>query len=160
VKLEVEREFVLDFPGTPEQAVVFVQDVPLSLAKVPFIQHLRLEGSDVFADLRIDAPIIGEQHLDFHSRLEPTSDGAKLIALERSGKAWAEVAGRAQVTPDGVNSSIRYQLRIVVHLELPVADRWGGKAFEKMAHATAQRSIERLSLEFPDGVLAAMPSPR
>jgi hypothetical protein len=29
-----------------------------------------------------------------------------------------------------------------------------------MAHATAQRSIERLSLEFPDGVLAAMPPSR
>jgi carbon monoxide dehydrogenase subunit G len=158
VKLEVDREFMLAYPGTPDQAVAFVQNVPVSLARVAFIQNLRLEGSDVFADLRIDAPIIGEQFLDFHSRLEPSADGAKLIALERSGKAWAEVAGQARVSASGTGSSIRYQLRIVVHLELPVADRWGGKAFEKMAHATAQRSIERLSLEFPDGVLAAMPT--
>jgi Protein of unknown function (DUF3809) len=160
MKLEVEREFVLSYPGTPTQAIAFVQNVPVSLAHVPFIQGLRLEGTDVFADLRIDAPIIGEQYLDFHSRLEPTADGAKLIALERTGKAWAEVAGQAHVTPDGANSTILYALRIVVHLELPVTDRWGGKAFEKMAHATAQRSIERLSLEFPDGVLAAIPSSR
>ena len=158
MKLEVEREFVLDYPGMPEQAVAFVQNVPVSLSHVPFIHGLRLEGTDVFADLRIDAPIIGEQHLDFHSRLMPTADGAKLSALERSGKAWAEVAGQARVSASGTTSSILYALRIVVHLELPVTDRWGGKAFEKMAHATAQRSIERLSLEFPDGVLAAMPS--
>ena len=160
MKLEVEREFVLAHPGSSAQAIVFVQNVPISLAHVSFIQNLRLEGSDVFADLRIDAPIIGEQHLDFHSRLETTDDGARLVALERSGKAWAEVAGQAHVTADGAGSSIRYRLRIVIHLELPVTDRWGGRAFEKMAHATAQRSIERLSLEFPQGVLAAMRSPQ
>jgi hypothetical protein len=163
VKLEVEREFVLAYPGTSAQAIAFVQNVPVSLAHVSFIRNLRLEGSDIFADLRIDAPIIGEQHLDFYSRLETTGDGAKLIALERTGKAWAEVAGQAHVTADtgqasGVTSSIRYLLRIVIHLELPVTDRWGGRAFEKMAHATAQRSVERLSLEFPEGVLAAMRS--
>jgi Protein of unknown function (DUF3809) len=157
VKLEVDREFVLAYPGMTEEAVAFVQNVPLSLARVPFIRGLRLEASDVFADLRIDAPIIGEQLLDFHSRLEPSADGANLIALERTGKAWAEVAGQARVSAAGTTSSILYALRIVVHLELPVTDRWGGKAFEKMAHATAQRSVERLSLEFPDGVLAAMP---
>jgi hypothetical protein len=157
VKLEVEREFVLAYPGSSAQAIAFVQNVPVSLAHVSFIRNLRLEGSDVFADLRIDAPIIGEQHLDFHSQLEPTTDGAKLIALERTGKAWAEVAGQAHVSANTAASSIRYQLRIVIHLELPVTDRWGGRAFEKMAHATAQRSIERLSLEFPSGVLAAMP---
>ena len=160
MKLEVEREFVLAYPGTPAQAIAFVQNVAVSLAHVSFIQNLRLEGSDIFADLRIDAPIIGEQHLDFHSRLEATADGARLIALERTGKAWAEVAGQAHVTPDAASSSIRYQLRIVIHLELPVTDRWGGRAFEKMAHATAQRSIERLSLEFPEGVLTAMRSPK
>jgi hypothetical protein len=173
VKLEVEREFVLPFPGPVAQAIGFVQNVPVSLAHVSFIRNLRLEGSDIFADLRIDAPIIGEQHLDFHSRLETTDDGAKLVALERNGKAWAEVAGQAHVTADtgqasgaadtgqagGAASSIRYLLRIVIHLQLPVTDRWGGRAFEKMAHATAQRSVERLSLEFPEGVLAAMRSP-
>jgi Protein of unknown function (DUF3809) len=164
VKLEVDREFVLAYPGFSAQAIAFVQNVPVSLALVSFIRNLRLEGSDIFADLRIDAPIIGEQHLDFHSRLETTDDGARLIALERTGKAWAEVAGQAYVTADtgqvsGAASSIRYLLRIVIHLELPVTDRWGGRAFEKMAHATAQRSIERLSLEFPEGVLAAMSSP-
>jgi Protein of unknown function (DUF3809) len=163
VKLEVDREFVLAYPGSSAQAIAFVQNVPVSLAHVSFIQNLRLEGSDIFADLRIDAPIIGEQNLDFHSRLEPTADGAKLVALERTGKAWAEVAGQAHVTADtgqagDAASSIRYLLRIVIHLQLPVTDRWGGRAFEKMAHATAQRSVERLSLEFPNGVLAAMPA--
>ena len=163
MKLEVERDFVLAYPGSSAEAIAFVQNVPVSLAHVSFIRNIRLEGSDIFADLCIDAPIIGEQHLDFHSRLETTDDGARLIALERSGKAWAEVAGQAHVTPDSLDSatsSIRYQLRIVIHLQLPATDRWGGRAFEKMAHATAQRSVERLSLEFPEGLLAAMRSPK
>lgn len=156
MRLEVEREFTLAFPGAVSDAVAFLRDVRRSLMHVPFIQNLRVEGADVFADLRIDVPIIGEQFLDFHSRLEPTADGANLIALPREGKAWAEVAGQGQVTAQGTGSSIAYHLRITAHITLPVGERWGGKAFEKMAMATAQHAIERMTLEFPAGVTAGM----
>jgi carbon monoxide dehydrogenase subunit G len=157
VKLEVEREFYINHPGSADQGVAFVQDVQRSLQHVAFIKNLRLDGSDVLADLSVDVPVLGEQRLDFHSRLEACSDGANLIPLPRSGKAWAEVGGEGRVTPNGSSSSLTYRLRIVVHVELPTAERWGGRAFEKMVQATAQRAIERMTEQFPVGVQAAMP---
>jgi carbon monoxide dehydrogenase subunit G len=158
VKLEVEREFAFAYPGTASEAIAFVRDVQRSLERVAFIKHLRTEDHEVFADLGVDVPFLGEQHIDFHSRLEPQADGANLIALPGSGKAWAEVAGQARVTPSEGRSSIRYALQIAVHLDLPIGDQWGGRAFEKMAHATAARAIERMTEQFPAGVLAAMPT--
>ncbi len=158
MKLEVEREFRIDHPGSTEEAVAFVQNVQHSLEHVDFIKNLRVDGSDVMADLSVDVPVLGEQRLDFHSRLEARSDGANLIPLPRSGKAWAEVGGEGRVTPNSSGSSLTYRLRIVVHVELPAAERWGGRAFEKMVQATAQRAIERMTEQFPLGVQAAMPN--
>lgn len=157
MKLEVEREFGFSYPGSITEAITFVQDVQRSLERVAFIKNLKVEGSEVFADLGVDVPFIGEQRIDFHSRLEPQPDGATLIALPGSGRAWAQVAGQARVTPDGARSSIHYALRIAVHLELPVGESWGGRAFEKMAEATAARAIERMTEQFPQGVRAGMP---
>ena len=153
----MERTFTLPFPGSVAEAVAFLRDVNRSLERVAFIKNLRVDGADVLADLRIDAPVIGEQLLDFQSVLEALPDGAKLRSLERSGNAWAEVAGEGTAQPAGDAASIEYRLRIVAHLNLPAAERWGGRAFEKMVFATAQRAIERMTLEFPDGVAAAMP---
>ena len=99
----------------------------------------------------------GLQRIDFHSRLAPQPDGANLIALPGSGKAWAQVAGQARVTPEDDHSSIQYALRIAVYLTLPIGQSWGGRAFEKMAEATAARAIERMTEQFPEGVLVAMP---
>jgi Protein of unknown function (DUF3809) len=156
MKLEVEREFRFAYPGSVSDAIAFVQDVQRSLQHVAFIKNLRLEGHEVFADLGVDVPILGEQRIDFHSRLEPREDGAVLIALPGAGKAWAEVSGQARALPTSQHSSIQYALQIVVHLELPIGNQWGGRAFEKMAHATAQRAVLRMTEQFPAGVLAAI----
>lgn len=158
MKIEVEREFSFAYPGPASEATAFVQDVQRSLERVAFIQNLRLEAREVFADLSVDVPFLGEQHIDFHSRIEARADGADLIALPGSGKAWAEVAGESRVTPaEAEHSSIRYALKIAVHLALPLGNQWGGRAFEKMAEATAARAIERMTEQFPSGVRAAMP---
>ncbi len=157
MKLAVEREFRFAYPGPVSEAIAFVRNVQRSLQRVAFIQNLRLDGSDVFADLGVDVPILGAQRIDFHSRLEPRPDGANLIALPGAGKAWAEVSGQARAVPEGDHSSIQYALHIAVHLELPIGNQWGGRAFEKMAHATAERAVHRMTEQFPAGVLAAMP---
>jgi hypothetical protein len=98
---------------------------------------------------------LGVQRLDFASRLEHHPEGADLIALPRTGKAWAEVAGQGRVREEA-GAQIFYALQIVVHLELPVGDKWGGRAFEKMVQATAKSAVERLTHEFGRGVSAAM----
>jgi hypothetical protein len=155
VNIEAAREFLLPFAGSGAEALAFLRDVQRSLAQVRFIDDLRLEGQNVLANLLIDVPVLGEQRLDFASTLEFHPEGADLVALPRSGKAWAEVSGQGRVRE---NSGIQifYALQIVVHLELPVGEKWGGKAFEKMVQATAKNAVQRLTLEFGRGVTAGM----
>jgi hypothetical protein len=154
--IEVERNFRLEYPGTFEQAVLYLQDVSKSLAGVSFIENLRFESPNVYADLIVDVPVLGRQHLDFYSILEFHALGANLIAQPRQGRAWAAVAGQGTVE---VNQRIEilYALQITVHLELPSAEKWGGRAFEKMAQATAKTAIERMTKEFGLGVQRTMP---
>jgi hypothetical protein len=156
MKIEASREFLLPFSGSSEAALVFLRDVQRSLSRVRFIDDLRLEGDQVFANLLIDVPVLGEQRLDFCSRLEAHPEGANLIAQPRTGKAWAEVAGQGRVRQEAGAVQIYYALHIVVHLELPVGEKWGGRAFEKMVQATAKSAVERLTLEFGRGVAAGM----
>ncbi len=154
--LHVDRQFDIPFPGSVDDGIAFIRDVKKSLENVSFIRNLRVEGSEVFAHLRIEVPFLGERLLDFKSTLEPVPDGANLVAQKLDGKFWAAVNGEGRVSGTGATSSIHYHLRAEVHLELPVADKWGGRAFAKMAEATAQRTIERMAQEFPIGVSKGM----
>jgi hypothetical protein len=156
--IEVQREFSILHPGSREDAVMFLRDVRQSLGRVGFIRNLRLEGAEVYADLAVDVPFLGQQLLDFHSRLEERPDGANLVGLEGAGKAWAMVGGEGRVMPDDGGSRIVYALRVAVFVALPTSEKWGGKAFEKMAQATAEKAVERMTLEFPRGVAAAIAS--
>jgi carbon monoxide dehydrogenase subunit G len=156
--IEVKRQFSIAHPGSREDAVAFLSDVRRSLSRVNFIQNLRLEGSDVYADLAVDVPFLGQQLLDFHSRLEVQPDGANLVGLQGSGRAWAMVGGEGRVETDAAGSRIVYALQVTVFVALPSSEKWGGKAFEKMAQATAEKAVERMTLEFPRGVAAAITS--
>ena len=156
MQISVQRQFTIPHPGSPLEAIAYVRDVEKSLSRVSFIQNLRLEGQLLTADLAVDVPFLGQQLLDFQSRLEPHPSGANLIGIEKSGKAWAMVGGQARVTPAPQGSSIEYALSITVFVALPSSEKWGGKAFEKMAQATAEKAIERLTLEFPRGVAASI----
>ena len=158
MQIDVQRQFTISHPSTVLEAIEYVRDVEKSLSRVSFIKNLRLEGQLVTADLAVDVPFLGQQLLDFTSRLEPHSDGASLIGIEKSGKAWAMVGGQARVSPAPHGSSIEYALHITVFIALPSSEKWGGKAFEKMAQATAEKAIERLTLEFPRGIAAGIES--
>ena len=156
MQISVQRQFTIFHPSSVLEAIAYVRDVEKSLSRVSFIQNLRCEGGTLTADLAVDVPFLGQQLLDFTSRLEPHPNGANLIGLEKSGKAWAMVGGQARVFSDPQGSSIEYALSITVFVALPSSEKWGGKAFEKMAQATAEKAIERLTLEFPRGVAAGI----
>lgn len=161
MRLELERDFELDYPGPPEEAAAFLADPARSLARVPFLAGLRVQGDEVAADLMVDAPLLGPQRLDFRSRLRtaPAGEhGADLVPLARSGRAWAEVAGSGRAEPAAGGSRITYRLRVVVHLELPDAGSWGGRALARMAGRAAESTLERVTEEFPAAVRAAMPA--
>jgi hypothetical protein len=155
VTIEAARDFLLPFSGSSDEALRFLRDVRCSLVQVRFIDDLRLETDTILANLLIDVPVLGEQRLDFASKLTPHPEGADLIALPLSGKAWAEVSGQGRMRQTA-GVEIFYALQIAVHLELPVGEKWGGRAFEKMVQATAQNAIQRLTLEFERGVTAAI----
>ena len=156
MQINVQRQFTILHPGSVLEAIEYVRGIEKSLSHVSFIKNLRLEGQLVTADLAVDVPFLGQQLLDFQSRVEPHPDGANLIGLEKSGRAWAMVSGQANVSPAPHGSSIDYMLEISVFIALPSSEKWGGKAFEKMAQATAEKAIERLTLEFPRGIAAGI----
>lgn len=157
MKLEVERRFTLAYPGPAADAAAYLRDARRSLEHVTFIRDLRVDGDEVRADLRVEVPFLGEQRLDFHSRIVPRDGGADLVALERGGRAWAEVSGEGRAADAPGGARIDYRLRVVVHLSVPAGDKWGGRAFAKMAEATAARTLARVAEEFPAGVTAGMP---
>jgi hypothetical protein len=156
VNIQTSKTFILEYPNSLQQAILYLTNVQKSLAHVPFIQGLRLIGNQVYADLVVDVPVLGQQRLDFHSVLEPHKSGANLIAQPLQGKAWAEVSGLGSAVQTNQEVEIHYALSIIVHLELPNADKWGGRAFEKMAQATARTAIERMTREFGHGVQMGM----
>lgn len=160
MQVDVSRRYVIAHPGDVDAAITFLRDVQRSLGRVPFIRNLRVTGDTVRADLAVDVPFLGQQLLDFESRLEMHERGARLIATPREGRAWATVAGDGTVNPAPVGSMIEYALEISVFVALPASEKWGGKAFEKMAQATAEKAIERMTLEFPRGVAAAAQAER
>ncbi len=156
MKIEVARNFILEYPDSLEQAVLYLTDVKKSLAHVSFIANLRLEQNNIYADLVVDVPVLGSQRLDFHSVLEPHPTGANLLAQKREGRAWAAVSGQGSAMKTANQTQIHYALQIEIHLELPNTGKWGGRAFEKMAQATAKTAIERMTKDFGHGVQMGM----
>jgi hypothetical protein len=147
------------------EAVAFVRDVRLSLSRARFIENLSLESptlergepTTVSAHLPVNASLFGQQRLVFRSRLHPTPQGARLeaIPLDTDEPGWAEVSGEAQVTPDGEGSRVGYRFDITIHLRLPKAEKWGGRALIRMIEYTAQRVLENITQSFPEAVQAA-----
>lgn len=138
-------------------AVAFVRDVERSLSRAEFLHDLRVgpEG-EVRAELPVNAALFGQQRLRFRSRIEPTPQGARLVALPLDDlPGWARVSGEAQVSPDPRGSRVDYRFDIEILLALPEPERWGGRALSKMIEVTAERVLARISSRFPDAVREA-----
>lgn len=150
---DAEQSFSLTYPGPREAALAFLRDPQRSLGRVAFLRDVRVTGSLVRAEMLVQVPMMGTLTLPFESELTATDDGAVLTPRPLAGQAWAEVAGSGTVR----DTTLDYRFAFRVHVDMPSAEKWGGAAFEKMFHATARRTLERLAREFPDGVRAAMP---
>jgi hypothetical protein len=162
----------------------FVRDVRKSLAHASFLSDLQVSDvhNDPFEDtlsdiavqsaqpandlsamqqveasIVVNAALFGERALSFQSFVRPTAKGARLEALPFSEPklGWAEVSGTALVQPLPQGSNITYTFDITIHLDLPEADKWGGKALSKMIHYTAQRTLERITSAFPRDIQSA-----
>lgn len=143
-------------------AVDFVRDVEKSLSKATFIEDLESTGNIVTASLPVNAALFGQQLLHFRSKLVPTVKGARLEPLpldtdpaEEKQVGWAEVAGEALVKPLPQGSEVTYHFDITIHLLLPKAEKWGGKALTRMIEFTAKHVLETITSGFPKAVQEA-----
>ncbi len=180
MKIAHAVHFSFDLELGLKEAVAFVQDVKTSLSKATFIRDMRvsevappraLDGAlygtlhhapqptqhHVRASIPINAALFGQHELSFESVAEPSFRGATLSPLPFSEPrlGWAEVAGRASVSPLPSGSRVVYDFDITIHLELPEPEKWGGRALLKMIHFTAERVLEGVAAEFPRAVQAA-----
>lgn len=155
--------FDFDLALDSQAAIAFVRDVAQSLATATFIENLRvvpeewLEHDLVQASIPINAAMFGQHHLSFQSLLIPTPKGARLQALpfDEPKRGWAEVAGTAEVRPLPHGASVQYDFDVTIHLQLPPAERWGGKALLKMVEYTANRVLETVVADFPRAIQSA-----
>jgi len=138
-------------------AVAFVRDVRRSLSHAEFLERLESDADGIVtAQLPVNAALFGQQRLRFRSRLVPTPTGGVLEGLELDDvPGWARVSGQAVVAPEPGGSRLRYRFEIEIHLALPEAERWGGRALVKMIEATADRVLQRVGERFPDAVESA-----
>jgi hypothetical protein len=138
-------------------AVDFVRDVKTSLSKARFIENLEVRQTIVTASLPVNAALFGQQLLHFRSKLVPTGKGARLepLPLETDQVGWAEVAGNAFVKPLPQGSEVTYHFDITIHLLLPKAEKWGGKALTRMIEFTAKHVLETITSGFPKAVQEA-----
>jgi hypothetical protein len=157
MKLSHAVDFHFDLILSQVAAVNFVQDAKTSLSKASFIEDMQVADNIVTASLPVNAALFGQQVLNFKSRLISTLRGARLepLALETNHIGWAEVAGEAIVKPLPKGSEVRYHFDITIHLRLPKAERWGGKALTKMIEFTANRVLEHVTSSFPGAVQEA-----
>lgn len=150
---DATQDFTLPYPGSEQDALAFLRDPARSLREVSFLRGLRVGGNVVRAEMTVNVPMLGELSLPFESDLSETPRGALLTPRPLAGRAWVEVRGEGEVR----EGALHYRFTFRAHVHLPTAEKWGGAAFEKMANATAHKTLEKVVREFPEGVRAAMP---
>ncbi len=159
MKLSHSVTFNFDLILPQAEAITFVRNADISLKNASFIENLSVSdnGKHVSAAIPVNAALFGQQKLAFQSTLEATPKGAKLNALEleTDQPGWAEVAGEAVVQARPKGSYVSYSFDITIHLRLPEAEKWGGKALTKMIEFTAQKVLENVTSQFPCAVQKA-----
>ncbi len=152
----IDFDFVLNLPV--QTAISFVRDVENSLSKASFISDLKLNDDNLLeAGIPVNAALFGQQTLEFKSHLVTIDHGARLepIDIATNAPGWAKVSGLSVVSPAKHGSRVEYSFDITIMLNLPKAEKWGGKALTKMIEFTASKVLERICSSFPNAVQEA-----
>ena len=152
----IDFEFELLLPV--KTAIAFVRDVEVSLSKAGFIKDLSInENNLIEAEIPVNAALFGQQTLEFKSHLIKTENGAMLepVDIDSDAPGWAKVAGISVVIPSAKGSRVDYSFDITINLDLPKAEKWGGKALIRMIEFTATKVLERICSSFPVAVQEA-----
>lgn len=163
MKIDYNVTFSFSLPLPRQVALEFIRDVETSLQYVTFLKEIAVtadpksESGLVQASLPINAALFGQYNLNFKSRLVPTQHGARLegLSLGEEQVGWAEVSGEAEVSALPTGSAAHYAFHIVVHLDIPVPEKWGDKALLKMIDLTARTVLTSITEGFPQAVQRA-----
>jgi hypothetical protein len=155
VILSAEQSFTLRHPHGQAAALAFVREPAAALAGVRFLRGLDSDGEQVWGELLVTVPLLGEVDLPFRSEIVRTPQGAELRPLTLTGeRAWVAVSGQATAAEGG---EMAFAFQFQAHLATPEAEGWGGAAFEKMVQAAAGRTLERVAKALPEGLAAGLP---
>lgn len=139
MELERDVDFYLE-AETPEAARALLAHPERALARLGVFRDLELSGDELRGALVAAFALLGEVRFPFRARFEHAGDAATLSPLETAGEALrAELAGRARLE----GSRVCYRARVRLSARLPEGEKWGGRAFKKMAEAAFARTLER-----------------
>ncbi|WP_456476239.1 DUF3809 family protein [Oceanithermus sp.] len=152
MRLERDVAFRLE-TASEEEARKLLVSPQRALAQLPVFQDLRLEGAVLSGALVAPFAMLGEVRFPFRARFTGGREEARLepLPLSEPGDLRAELAGEARREGAGVT----YRARIVLHILLPEGEKWGGRAFKKMAEAAFARTLARTLERLPDQVDAS-----
>ncbi|WP_337870555.1 DUF3809 family protein [Meiothermus sp.] len=134
----LEKSFNLRLAEPPEH---LLKPEQVFAGKPPFGELTR-QDTTLEGYLVAEAPLFGEIHFPFRSRIHPQGNIARLEALplEEPPAFWAELEGRGEVVEGGID----YQLTLRIHATLPQGEKWGGRALGRLAEAAFERNVERV----------------
>jgi hypothetical protein len=134
----LEKSFHLRLTEPPEH---LLKPERVFASKSPFGQLTR-QDTTLQGYLVAEAPLFGEIHFPFQSRIHPQGNTAHLEALPLQDPPafWAELEGRGEVVEGGID----YQLTLRIHATLPQGEKWGGRALGRLAEAAFERNVERV----------------
>jgi len=139
VELERNVDFCLNAEA-PETARELLVRPDKALQRLPVFRDLHLEGDILEGCLTTTIALLGEVSFPFRARFCFSGETAELHPLESAGgDLHAELAGKARV--EGERVCYRASVRLRAHL--PEGEKWGGRAFKKMAEAAFARVLER-----------------
>ncbi|MDT7919173.1 MAG: DUF3809 family protein [Meiothermus sp.] len=141
----LEKSFNLRLAEPPER---LLQPERVFAGKPPFGELTRT-GTTLQGYLVAEAPLFGEIHFPFQSRIHPQGITARLEALRLPDPPafWAELEGHGEVVEGG----LVYQITLRIHATLPQGEKWGGRALGRLAEAAFERNVERVLKRLTQG---------
>jgi len=138
VRLKRSVHFCLS-AGSEAAALELMGQPHHALAKLPVFRELKLENRVLSGFLAAPFALLGEVRFPFSSRFEVAGETARLEPLPATDEELrAELSGKATVQ----GKEVCYQALIRLDIDLPQGEKWGGKAFRKMAEAAFERVLD------------------
>ncbi len=146
MRLEHRFAFAIAAPRTELKNLLFAPE--RVFAALPGLEDLARDGTLFRGRLCGEAPLFGRVCFPFQSQLRG-QERAELVPEPLPGETfWAELGGTGEAADD----ELRYRIRLVLHAELPMGEKWGGRAFRRMVEAALQRNLTRVLSALPERV--------